>query len=300
MSEFNGRGLASGKLHRVQRALATAARAPTPLVFASPHSGRVYPEDMRACLSGLDLRRSEDAFVDRLVDAAPVHGAALITALAARAYLDVNRQAYELDPDMFVDPLPPFADVHSPRVAAGLGSVARLISEGQHIYSRKLTFAEVQGRIDKVHTPYHEALAGLISEARAAFGFAILIDWHSMPAAAARLNGTSMPCDIILGDRHGAACHPDLTARVESDLRAMGYSVVRNIPYAGGYTTEHYGRPGTRVHALQIEISRQLYLDESCLKLTEGFGRLKANISRLSESLAAETWDQLRYPPPLA
>jgi len=243
--------------------------------------------------SGLDIRRSEDAFVDRLMEFAPDHGAALITSLAARAYLDVNRHAYELDPGMFDQPLPAFVREHSPRVAAGLGAVARLISEGLEIYARKLTFAEAQARIDHVHTPYHDALSGLITRAKGAHGFAILLDWHSMPAAAGRLAGAADAIDIVLGDRFGASCHPALMARVEGHFAGLGYRVARNVPYAGGYTTEHYGQPHNRVHALQIEISRALYLDETCLKLTEGFGRLKADLDRLSLGLAAEDWKSL-------
>lgn len=255
---------------------------------------------MGACLSGLDIRRSEDAFVDMLVESAPEAGVALITAQAARAYLDVNRQAYELDPGMFADPLPTFVRGHSPRVAAGLGAVARVISEGLEIYARKLTFAEAQDRIDRVHTPYHDALAGLIAEARAAHGFAILIDWHSMPAAAGQGQGATGAVDMVLGDRFGASCHPDLTAWMDTELSALGYRVARNIPYAGGYTTEHYGRPHHQVHALQVEINRGLYLDESCLKLTDGFGRLKADIAQLSRQLAAEPWDRIKPSKPLA
>lgn len=282
-----------GPLHSVHYALGGAIDPPTPLVFCSPHSGRIYPDDMGAHLSGLDIRRSEDAFVDRLMESAPGHGAALITALAARAYLDVNRHAYELDPGMFDQPLPAFVQEHSPRVAAGLGAVARLISEGLEIYARKLTFAEAQARIDQVHTPYHDALSELIARAKAAHGFAILLDWHSMPAAAGRLASAGDAVDIVLGDRFGASCHPALMARVEGHLTGLGYQVARNVPYAGGYTTEHYGQPHNRVHALQIEINRALYLDEACLKLTDGFGRLKADLDRLSQSLAAEDWKSL-------
>ena len=286
--------------HEVMRPPAAALDPPTPLIFSSPHSGRLYPDDMGARLSGLDIRRSEDAFVDRLVETAPDYGVTLIKAMAARAYLDVNRQAYELDPGMFLEPLPGFVRAHSPRVAAGLGAVARLISEGLEIYDRKLTFAEAQGRIDRVHTPYHDALSGLLTQARSAHGFAILIDWHSMPAAAGLVSGASRPCDIVLGDRYGASCHPVLADLVEAELAALGYKVARNMPYAGGYTTEHYGRPQNQVHALQIELNRGLYLNESCLKLTDGFGRLKAHIAQLSQALTTASWEQLRASRPLA
>jgi N-formylglutamate amidohydrolase len=273
-----------------------AGRPPTPLVFASPHSGRLYPDDMMAAaaLDALSIRRSEDAFVDDLIGAAPDLGAALITARFARAYIDLNREAFELDPNMFADELPEFARARTARVAAGLGAIARVVSEGQEIYARKLTFAEARSRIEGAHRPYHAALSGLIAEAQAAHGFAILVDWHSMPAAAAKAGGRERPSDMVLGDRFGASCAGLLPGRVERELEAMGYRVARNTPYAGGYTTEHYGRPARRVHALQIEINRGLYLDEASLAPTAGFDALKARLETLTQTLAAADWSALR------
>ncbi|MDB5499648.1 MAG: formiminoglutamase [Phenylobacterium sp.] len=278
------------------RAVAEGVAPPTPLVFASPHSGRDYPDDMMsaAALDAQTIRRSEDAFVDDLIVLAPELGAAVITARYARAYIDLNREAFELDPGMFADELPEFARARTARVAAGLGAIARVVSEGQEIYARKLMFAEARDRIEGAHRPYHAALERLIAEAHRTHGFAILIDWHSMPAAAARAGGRDRPCDIVLGDRFGAACAGLLTARVERELEAMGYRVARNTPYAGGYTTEHYGRPARRTHALQIEINRGLYLDEATLTPTAGFERLKANLERLTRALAAADWSGLK------
>ncbi|THD62063.1 N-formylglutamate amidohydrolase [Phenylobacterium sp.] len=280
----------------LRRAAAEGQAPPTPLVFASPHSGRDYPEDMMsaAALDAQTIRRSEDAFVDDLIAAAPGLGAATITARYARAYIDLNREAFELDPGMFEDELPEFARARTARVAAGLGAIARVVSEGQEIYARKLTFSEARGRIEGAHRPYHAALERLIAEAHRTHGVAILIDWHSMPAAAAKAGGRDRPCDMVLGDRFGAACSGQLTQKVERELEAMGYRVARNTPYAGGYTTEHYGRPARRTHALQIEINRGLYLDEATLTPTAGFARLKANLERLAGALAAADWSGLK------
>jgi N-formylglutamate amidohydrolase len=280
----------------VRRAGADGAPPPTPLVFASPHSGRLYPEDMMraAALDATSIRRSEDAFVDDLIAGAPGEGAAVIAAQYARAYIDLNREPFELDPGMFADELPEFARARTARVAAGLGAIARVVSEGQEIYRRKLTFAEARDRIEAAHRPYHAALEALIAEAHAAHGFAILIDWHSMPAAAAKTGGRERACDIVLGDRFGAACAGVLPTRVERELEAMGYRVARNSPYAGGYTTEHYGRPARRTHALQIEINRALYLDEATLSPTSGFQTLKAHVGQLTRTLAAADWSALK------
>ena len=273
--------------------LVRPAIAVTPVICASPHSGRVYPSEMMAA-SQLDrraIRRSEDAYVDELIGAAPDFGHTLIAAELARAFMDVNREPWELDPAMFEDELPAFARARTARVAAGLGAIARIVCEGQEIYARKLTFAEAEARVRQVHQPYHATLEALIAEAKASHGVAVLIDWHSMPAAASTRAGES--CDVVLGDRFGAACSAAVTGFVERELAAMGYRVARNAPYAGGYTTEHYGRPGRKVHALQIELSRALYFDETSLQPTAGMPRLKSDLARLFKALAAHDWSGL-------
>ena len=279
----------------LRRAAPEGALPPTALVFASPHSGRFYPEDMMsaAALDALAIRRSEDALVDDLIAQAPALGAAVIAARYARAYIDVNREPFELDPAMFADELPDFARARTARVAAGLGAIARVVSEGQEIYARKLTFAEARARIERAHRPYHAALERLIGEAHAAHGYAILIDWHSMPSAAARA-GRDRACDIVLGDRFGAACAGVLTKTVERELEALGYRVARNSPYAGGYTTEHYGRPARRVHALQIEINRAIYMNEATLEPTPGVEGLKRDLEALTCALTGADWSVLQ------
>ena len=267
--------------------------AETPVICASPHSGRIYPAAMMAAsqLDDAAIRRSEDAHVDALVADAPAFGHALITAELARAYLDVNREAWELDPAMFVDELPAFARARTARVAAGLGAIARIVCEGQEIYARKLTFAEAEARVRHVHEPYHSALAALVAETKARHGVAVLVDWHSMPSAAAVRAGE--PFDFVLGDRFGAACSARVTGLVEARLQTLGFRTVRNAPYAGGYTTEHYGRPARGVHALQIEISRHLYVDEDSLAPNAGFGRLRAQLCAVFASLAEADWSTL-------
>jgi len=270
------------------------AAGSTPMIFASPHSGRIYPKSMLAAsqLGPRAIRRSEDALVDKLIAAAPEHGHTLIAAAFARAYLDVNREPWELDPGMFEDELPAFARARTARVAAGLGAIARIVCEGQEIYARKLTFAEAETRVRRVHRPYHAALSALVEETRAAYGLAVLIDWHSMPAAAAAnaRAPAGEPADMVLGDRFGAACAGAVTRLVERRLVELGYRVARNAPYAGGYTTEHYGRPARKVHALQIEINRALYFDETTLAPTEGFHRLRADLASLFATFAATDW----------
>ena len=270
-------------------------RPATALVFASPHSGRIYPAGLMEA-SRLDkdaIRRSEDAWVDRLIAAAPDHGAPVLSARLARAWLDLNRDPWELDPAMFEDELPAYARGRSARVAAGLGCIARTVGDGEEIYRRKLTFAEALARVETVHRPYHAALKGLVESARRESGAAVLIDWHSMPSAATRQGGAGAGCDVVLGDRFGSACAPAVSRLVETTLQALGYRVARNAPYAGGYTTEHYGRPAGRVHALQVEINRAIYMDEATLTPLPGFDALRRDLETLFARLAATDWSGL-------
>ncbi len=287
-----------GPAFEVVRAAPAGAPPPTPLVFASPHSGAAYPPDMISAvrLPLEALRASEDAFVDQIIGAAPRLGATTIRARFARAYIDLNREPWEMDPSMFDGDLPEYARGRTARVAAGLGAIPRLAGEGRPIYARKLTFAEARDRVELAHRPYHDALDRQLAAARAAHGLAVLIDWHSMPAAAARgqRSKTGGPCDIVLGDRFGASCSPKLTGLVERELEALGYRVVRNAPYAGGYTTEHYGRPARRTHALQIEINRALYMNETTREPTEGLAKLTADAETLTRALAGMDLDALR------
>ncbi|MHB8287067.1 MAG: N-formylglutamate amidohydrolase [Caulobacteraceae bacterium] len=266
----------------------------TPLIYASPHSGRVYPPDlmMASVLDTSAIRRSEDVLVNELISGACEVGVTLISARYGRAYIDVNRDAYELDQAMFDDELPPFARAQTPRVAAGLGTIARIVAAGQEIYGRKLNFAEARDRIEKVHQPYHAALAELLAAAKARFDAALLIDWHSMPSAACKPTRGRRTPDMVLGDLFGASCTPAFSNLVDRELRNLGYEVARNAPYAGGYTTEFYGAPRQQVQVLQIEINRGLYLDETRLEPNAGFEGLKADIATLSASLAKD-WRRL-------
>jgi N-formylglutamate amidohydrolase len=260
-----------------------------PVIFASPHSGRAYPPDFVAAarLDPVALRKSEDGFVDELFGAAPAEGMPLLAATFPRVFCDVNREPWELDPGMFDGPLPPWVNTASPRVGAGLGTIARVVATGELVYRRKLSFAEAEDRIRRFWQPYHAALAALIAETRAEFGTCLLIDCHSMPTHPAQ---AANPPDFVLGDAHGTACAPRATRLVEETLAGMGYRVRRNDPYAGGYVTRHYGRPREGVHALQIEVARPLYMDEARIERLPRMAALQADITRLIAGLAATDW----------
>ncbi|MBO6726841.1 MAG: N-formylglutamate amidohydrolase [Rhizobiaceae bacterium] len=267
-------------------AVLEAAEQRVPFVFNSPHSGRFYPRRFLA-MAKLDadtIRRSEDCFVEELFGGAVGLGAPLLQANFPRAYLDVNREPWELDPRMFAQPLPSFANVRSPRVAGGLGTIPRLVGEGLDIYAGKLPLDEAAQRIDRIYKPYHETLKRLVAQTHARFGYAVLVDCHSMPASI-RVGDNGVRPDFIIGDRFGASASAALTEHAIGILSEMGYTVAHNKPYAGGFITEHYGRPARGLHALQIEVNRGLYMNERTYEKTGGYAALASNLTRFAAEL---------------
>jgi N-formylglutamate amidohydrolase len=262
----------------------------SPVVYCSPHSGSDYPEYFLEIsqLDLLTLRQSEDCFIDEIFGAAPMLGSPLLKANFPRAYLDVNREPYELDPSMFEDSLPTYANTTSYRVAGGFGTVARMVAQGMEIYAGKLPVAEAERRIKNLYMPFHDTLARLLEDTAEQFGCSVLVDCHSMPSVAGRRTrsaGFQRP-DIILGDRFGTSCAPVVVEAAERMLLNMGYSVARNAPYAGGHTVQRHGQPASGAHALQIEVSRGLYMDEQQIERLPGFDRLVDHMAELISALA--------------
>ncbi|WP_320198180.1 N-formylglutamate amidohydrolase [Agrobacterium sp. rho-13.3] len=258
-----------------------------PFVYNSPHSGRCYPisflESSR--LDSYEIRRSEDHYVDELFASAIDMGAPLLKANFPRAYLDVNREPYELDPRMFEGALPPYANIGSMRVAGGLGTVPRIVAENMDIYAHRLPVDEGLSRIEGIYKPYHACLRKLISRTYANFGMAVLIDCHSMPGNI-RLAGSNVRPDIIIGDRYGTSASAEISRAALHFLEELGFVAVCNKPYAGGFITEHYGRPIRSLHALQIEVNRALYVDEKTLLKTSEFYAVQAALDGFMRQLS--------------
>lgn len=268
-----------------------------PLVVASPHSGSIYPPDFVAAsrLAPLALRRSEDSFVDEIFGAAPQLGVPLLRALFPRAFVDPNREPFELDPAMFADRLPDYANTRSPRVAAGLGTIARVVANGADIYREKLQFAQALKRIQDHYWPYHASLRELVEQTHARFGYCLLLDCHSMPSSGGPVERDSggLRFDVVLGDCHGTSCSNALSEAAAHFLARRGYRVSRNKPYSGGFVTRHYGRPEEQLHALQIEINRALYMDEERIARGPGLKVLAADMAALLEALGEAACDTL-------
>jgi len=265
-----------------------------PFVFNSPHSGRHYPPRFLAMsrLDPLSIRRSEDCYVDELFSGALDVGATFLCANFPRAYLDANREPWELDPRMFRERVPPYANTHSPRVMGGLGTLPRLVADGMDIYRHRLPLEEAMSRIEHYYMPYHATLRDLLYRTRTRFGHAILIDCHSMPSTIRTPQGNMSP-DIVVGDRFGTSASSDLSRLAVSLLAARGFAVEQNRPYAGGFITEHYGRPAQDVHALQIEVNRGLYLDDDTLERSDGFELLRQQLSEFIADLVSFSADIL-------
>jgi len=262
------------------------ARWSAPLVISSPHSGAIYPEQFLRMtrLEPLALRRSEDAYMDALLlPALNDLGAPMLRALFPRAYLDVNREPYELDPRMFDSALPSHVNTRSIRVAGGLGTIARVVADGQDIYHSRLPVGEAMMRIDTFYRPYHARLRQLLEQTLETYGQAFLLDCHSMPSSAIPVEtnprGVKRNVDIVIGDRYGTSASAMFIDLLQKRLSELGYLVRRNKPYAGGFITEYYGNPSLNCHAVQIEVNRALYMDERSLIPHEGFDRLKTDMA---------------------
>jgi N-formylglutamate deformylase len=256
--------------------------AAAPVVYDSPHSGRLYPEDFGHAAPLALLRRAEDAFVDELLADAPGEGIWLLAALFPRSYIDPNRHEADIDESLLAEPWPHGAEP-SGRSERGLGLLRRLLGPQLPIYDRTLAVSEVEGRIAGFYRPYHAELKSMLDSTHARFGAVWHINWHSMKAIG-RGRGLAR-ADFVLGDLDGAACAPAFTALVRDGLMAMGYTVRLNDPFKGAELVARYSDPRRARHSLQVEINRRLYLDEAAVAKTAGFDKLKSDLRRLMSAI---------------
>jgi N-formylglutamate deformylase len=259
-----------------------------PLLLDSPHSGRAFPPDFDAIVSEHELRDGEDCFIDELYLPATERGVGLIAAQTPRTYLDPNRNQGDVDLELIEGGAWPHELVPSGKARIGKALIWRTLDDGRPIYGRKLTVAEVQGRIERCHAPYHRAVAGRIDAAHARFGVSYHINCHSMNAVAGvqgEGGAGSARADFVLGDRDGTTCEPGFTERVREVLSAMGYGVKVNDPYKGVELVRAYSNPAQRRHSLQVEINKRLYVDGRTCEKTAGFGALQKNLQTLVDAV---------------
>ncbi len=261
---------------------------PARLLYDSPHSGRVYPDDLAAGAAIEELRRAEDAYVDELLAPAVDVGAVLLTATYARCYIDLNRPPDDIDADLLAEPWP-FPLNPTEKSARGLGLIRRFATPGVPVNARKLRVSEVERRLEDVYVPYHEALDGLVAELHSRGTPVLHVDWHSMKSAGNTMTpdgAGDRRADFVVSDRDGTTASPQVSHLVVETLRSLGYAVSVNHPYKGGAIVRRIGRPGDSIHSVQIEINRALYLDELRVEKTAGFGPLQDALLRLTRVLA--------------
>ena len=268
--------------------IAEPAQWRAPVVFNSPHSGSIYPAEFLAA-SRIDLpalRRSEDSFMDEMIGSLSARGFGVVRVNFPRSYVDVNREPYELDPRMFTGRLPSFANTRSMRVAGGLGTIPRVVGDGQDIYRERIDVDDALKRIELLYKPYHRALRRLINDVHRAFGTVIVVDCHSMPSVGVSRDEPPRP-DVVIGDRYGTSCSPVLTDTVEDTLKQLGYTAGRNKPYAGGFITEHYGNPASGLHTIQIELNRAIYMDERRRERGARFAQVATDFTAIADAIAS-------------
>ena len=263
------------------------------ILFNSPHSGTYLPEDFLGQIS-IDpdlLHFSGDILVDRLIRNIPLSGATGFICHYARAYVDTNRSCREIDPDMFHGQNKENNFERTGKVARGFGIISRKSYDSQAIYAGKLPASEINHRLSLVYHPVHEALKNLLKQLHQKHGFSLLLDCHSMPSYDFINHFThsdqiqAKQPDLIIGNCFGDSCREDLSQHVADFFTNHGLKVTFNVPYAGGFNTRYYGKPGNNRHALQLEFNRALYMDEKTLKPNEGFPSVQALLTGLGENL---------------
>lgn len=267
-----------------------------PIILDSPHSGSVIPADFGTIVPLAILRKVQDSYVDELFEDGVGHGATLLRALFPRSYIDPNRSELDIDVRLLAHSWP--GQVRpSDKTRLGHGLIWRTCPTDRRMYDRRLSTEEVTGRIERYWRPYHQALRDAIEEAHARFGMVWHINCHSMPASSAPIvsrKGRSARADIVLGDRDGRACDPELIHLVGDWLQGQGYTVRFNDPYKGAYLVEAYANPARGLNSLQIELNRSLYMDETSLKKSPAFDALRDDMAGLVAYLAGELGSRRR------
>jgi len=267
----------------------THAALSSPLVLDSPHSGTVYPADFGYACPFEQLRQAEDTLVDQLFAFGPALGATLIAAPFPRSYIDVNRAPEDIDPLLLA------ADeghglAPSVKSELGMGLVWRLLEGKEPIYAGPLTRAEVDSRIERCWRPYHAAVAAALDTAYARHGHTIYINCHSMPSHSRfypAAHGHTMPFDFLIGDRDGSTAAPELAQRMATFLRDQGFVVGVNEIFKGVELVRRHAAPQAGRHAIQLEVNKKLYMDESRHAAHAGFAATQTVLQRLLEHVLA-------------
>jgi N-formylglutamate deformylase len=266
-----------------------------PVVFDSPHSGMMWPADFSPAASRDAILTTWDAFVDELWQDAPAAGATLITARFPRAYVDANRAASDIDPELLAEPWPePLAPTDYTR--RGMGLIRRFALPGVAMYDRKLTVGEIRARLDRCYLPYRRVLQERLDTLWRRHGAVWHFNCHSMKSRGNAMNsdsGAPRP-DYVISDRLGTTCAPAFTAWVAGFFSRRGRTVKINDPYRGGDLVRAFGAPAQRRHSVQIEINRALYLDEAAFRPNENFASVRRELAEFARAVTAHVRDSAK------
>ena len=257
-----------------------------PVLLSVPHAGRDYPPDVLENLriSPNELLRLEDRYADLLLANAKKAGFATITAHKPRAWIDLNRAEDDVDREMLRDVPVGACFTASTKQRGGLGLIPRRLSGAGDVWKRPFAFEDIQGRIVGHHRPYHEKVASILADMRRRFGFAILLDIHSMPPI--RESVHSPAPSFVVGDRFGKSAAGRFAEMIQAHIAASGHICSLNHPYAGDYILRTHGDPRRGIHAVQLEVDRTLYLDRALREPSDGVARLSGLICELAVMLS--------------
>ena len=260
--------------------------ASVPIVYDSPHSGIIYPPEFKTTATKPQLKTARDAFVDELILESSNLGVAVLLADFPRTYIDPNRSTAEIDTSMLQGKWAREVQI-TRKLDVGMGLIRKFILPNVPMYPEKLSVAEVENRIKKYWSPYHRALKMLLDEKVAEFDAVFYIDWHSMKSKGNQMNidsGRERP-DFVVSDQDGKTSSSKFRDVIIKNLKSQGYEVAVNYPYKGAELIKRHGVPTENRHAVQIEINRRLYMDESSFLKNNSFSVLKDNILKLTERL---------------
>jgi len=255
-----------------------SGRGTLPVLLSVPHAGRDYPDWLIEMASGgrAALISLEDPLVDRLAWRALQAGVGAVVARTPRAAVDCNRAEDEVDPAIVAGAT---RSRLSARTRGGLGVIPSRTQGHGHLWRRAIDPAQLEDRLDQAHRSYHRLIEHELEALRRRFGFALLLDCHSMPPPA-----LGVP-PIVVGDCHGRTAAGWVSREAVAIAHSAGFDARLNSPFAGGYVISKHGAPGRSVHALQLEIDRSYYLDDRLVGPGPGFDRVSVLIERLAVGL---------------
>lgn len=267
---------------------------PVPIVVDVSRSGREYPIDMRSPVPFTAIHDNVSVYVEEIWGDAPRFGATLLYALFPHMYIDANRHELDIDPELVEGEWPvPLQPTVSKR---GLGLLKSKSRYGEPVQERKLTYEEVEERLNRYHRPYHRELQAIVDRAKSAFGFVYHLSCHCMSAVGAPTHpdpGRERP-DFCIGDLNGTSASSEFVARVVETIRQQGYSCTVNEPYGGGEINRRYGAPDRGIDSIMVEINKKRFMDVGTFRKNSGFGDVKAAANAVLAALARAARERVR------